>query len=112
EMFQKVNVPILGIVENMSAHICSSCGHEDQIFGAAGGKRLSEQYGLPFLGSVPLDTGIMKNTDEGDPSVVSEPESPVAASYRDIALRASGELAASGKDYSRLFPTISVKEDE
>lgn len=112
EMFQKVNVPILGIVENMSAHICSSCGHEDQIFGAAGGIRLSEQYELPFLGSVPLDTGIMKNTDEGNPSVVSEPESPVAASYRDIALRASGELAASGKDYSRLFPTITVKEDE
>jgi ATP-binding protein involved in chromosome partitioning len=112
EMFQKVNVPILGIVENMSAHICSSCGHENQIFGDAGGKRLSEQYEVPLLGSVPLDSEIRENTDEGNPSVVSEPDSPAAASYRDIALRASGQLAASGKDYSGLFPTISVEEDE
>ena len=73
---------------------------------------MSEQYEVPLLGSVPLDSEIRENTDEGNPSVVSEPDSPAAASYRDIALRASGQLAASGKDYSRLFPTISVEEDE
>jgi len=111
EMFQKVNVPILGIVENMSVHICSSCGHEDRIFGHAGGERLAEEYGLPLLGAVPLDSRIREKTDEGNPTVVAEPDTPVAASYRAIALRAGGQLAAGGKDYSRLFPTITVEED-
>jgi len=111
EMFQKVNVPILGIVENMSVHVCSSCGHEDRIFGHAGGERLAEQYGLPLLGTVPLDRWIREHTDEGNPSVVAEPDAPVATSYRAIALAAAGQLAAGGKDYSRLFPTITVEED-
>jgi len=111
EMFQKVNVPILGIVENMSVHVCSECGHEERIFGHAGGERLAEQYHVPLLGSVPLDRGIRESTDGGNPSVVAEPDGPLAASYRAIALRASGQLAVTGKDYSRLFPTITVEED-
>ncbi len=112
EMFQKVNVPILGIVENMSVHICSSCGHEEQIFGHAGGERLAEEYGLQILGSLPLDIEIRKTTDEGNPTVVARPDGAIAARYREIALRAGGRLAAGGKDYSRLFPTITVEENE
>lgn len=111
EMFQKVNVPVLGIVENMSVHVCSSCGHEESIFGHAGGARLAEQYDVPLLGAVPLDRGIRETTDEGNPSVVAEPDGAVAERYREIALRSASELAASGKDYSRLFPTITVEED-
>ena len=111
EMFQKVNVPVLGIVENMSVHVCSSCGQEDAIFGHAGGARLAEQYDVPLLGAVPLDRGIRETTDEGNPSVVAEPDGAVAARYGEIALRAASELAASGKDYSRLFPTITVEDD-
>jgi len=111
EMFQKVNVPILGVVENMSMHICSSCGHEEPIFGQAGGEQLAGQYELPLLGALPLDRTIREQTDQGNPSVVAEPDGAVAASYRSIALRAAGELAASSKDYSRLFPTITVEED-
>ena len=111
EMFQKVNVPVLGIVENMSVHVCSNCGHQESIFGHAGGQRLAEQYGLPLLGAVPLDSAIRENTDGGYPTVIAEPDAPLAYSYRAIALRAGGELAAGGKDYSRLFPTITVEED-
>tara|TARA_B100000029_G_scaffold516717_1_gene633206 strand:- start:2512 stop:3609 length:1098 start_codon:yes stop_codon:yes gene_type:complete len=112
EMFQKVNVPILGVIENMSSHICSNCGHEERIFGYAGGEKLAAEYDVPFLGAIPLDFSIRKNTDEGTPTVVAEPNTPIATSYRQIALLASGQLAASGKDYSRLFPTITVEEDK
>ena len=112
EMFQKVNVPVLGIVENMSVYVCSNCGHQESIFGRAGGQRLAEQYELPLLGAVPLDSAIREHADTGHPSVVAEPDAPLAFSYRAIALRASGELAVGGKDYSRLFPTITVEEDE
>ena len=111
EMFQKVNVPVLGIVENMSVYVCSNCGHQESIFGRAGGQRLAEQYELPLLGAVPLDSAIREHADTGHPSVVAEPDAPLAFSYRAIALRASGELAVGGKDYSRLFPTITVEED-
>ena len=112
EMFQKVNVPILGIIENMSVHICTNCGHEERIFGYAGGEKLAAQYDASFLGAMPLDRAIMENTDKGNPTVVAEPDGAIATSYRQIALLMSGELAAGGKDYSRLFPTITVEEDE
>ncbi len=111
EMFQKVNVPILGIVENMSRHICSSCGHEETIFGRGGADRLAEEYGLPMLGGLPLDSRIRETTDRGEPTVVAEPEGALARSYRQVALAASAQLAAGGKDYSRVFPTITVEED-
>ena len=112
EMFQKVNVPILGIVENMSRHICSSCGHEEPIFGQGGADRLAAEYDLPMLGGLPLDSRIRETTDRGEPTVVAEPDGALARYYRRIALAAGAQLAAGGKDYSRLFPTITVEEDE
>ena len=111
EMFQKVNVPILGIVENMSAHICSSCGHEEPIFGHGGAGRLAAEYGLAMLGGVPLDMRIREGTDRGKPTVVAEPGGALARNYRQIARGAGAQLAAGSKDYSRLFPTITVEKD-
>ena len=111
EMFQKVNVPILGIVENMSRHICSSCGHEDPIFGHGGADRLAAEYDLPMLGGLPLDGRIRETTDRGEPTVVAEPDGSLARNYRQVAMAAGAQLAGGGKDYSRLFPTITVEEN-
>jgi ATP-binding protein involved in chromosome partitioning len=111
EMFQKVNVPVLGVVENMSLHVCANCGHEERIFGEHGGRELSDAYSVPLLGSLPLDTRIRRETDEGKPTVASDPMGPIARAFREAALRGVGELAARGKDYSRLFPSITVVED-
>ena len=111
EMFQKVNVPILGIVENMSRHICSSCGHEDAIFGHGGADRLAGEYDLPMLGGLPLDSRIRETTDRGEPTVVAEPDGSLARNYRQVAMAAGAQLAGGGKDYSRLFPTITVEEN-
>ncbi len=111
EMFQKVNVPILGIVENMSRHICFGCGREEPIFGQGGAERLANEYDLPMLGGLPLDTRIRETTDRGEPTVVAEPDGALARDYRWIARAAGAQLAAGGKDYSRLFPTITVEED-
>jgi ATP-binding protein involved in chromosome partitioning len=111
EMFQKVHVPVLGVVENMSLHICSHCGHEERIFGEHGGQSLSEQYGVPLLGSLPLDRRIREETDHGKPTVAAEPRSPIARAFTEAALRAVGELAARAKDYSRLFPNITVEDN-
>jgi ATP-binding protein involved in chromosome partitioning len=110
EMFQKVNVPVLGVVENMSVHICSNCGHEESVFGQDGGAQLASQYDLPLLGALPLDRRITEQTDSGTPTVVAEPDGSLARAYRRIALRAAGRLAATGKDYSTLFPTITVED--
>lgn len=111
EMFQKVNIPILGIVENMGVHICSNCGHEESIFGTGGGAALSAQYDVPLLGTLPLEKDIREQTDRGKPTVVADPEGRAARRFGEVALRAAGELAAAGKDYSRLFPKITVEED-
>jgi len=111
EMFQKVNVPVLGVVENMSLHVCSRCGHEEHIFGERGGENLSREYGVPLLGSLPLDRRIREEVDRGEPSVAADPAGPLARSFREAALRAVGELAARSKDYSRLFPNITIEED-
>jgi ATP-binding protein involved in chromosome partitioning len=111
EMFQKVHVPVLGVVENMSLHICSHCGHEERIFGEHGGRNLSDQYGVPLLGSLPLDGRIREETDRGLPTVATDPKSPIARAFTEAALRAAGELAARGKDYSRLFPNITVEDN-
>ena len=110
EMFEKVSVPLLGIAENMSIHVCSHCGHEEAIFGAGGGERLSSEYGLPLLGQLPLEKAVAEHTEQGRPTVVAEPDGAAARRFGELALRAAGELAASGKDYSRLFPNISVEE--
>jgi ATP-binding protein involved in chromosome partitioning len=111
EMFQKVHVPVLGVVENMSIHVCANCGHEEHIFGERGGRDLSEQYGVPLLGALPLDKRIREETDAGKPTVAADPTGPLARAFREAALRAVGELAARAKDYSRLFPNITVEED-
>jgi ATP-binding protein involved in chromosome partitioning len=111
EMFQKVHVPVLGVVENMSLHICSRCGHEEHIFGEHGGRNLSEEYGVPLLGALPLDRRIREETDQGKPTVAADPKSPLARAFTEAALRAAGELAARTKDYSRLFPNITVEDN-
>jgi ATP-binding protein involved in chromosome partitioning len=110
EMFQKVHVPVLGVVENMSLHICGRCGHEEHIFGERGGSNLAAEYGVPLLGSLPLDRRIREETDSGLPTVAADPTGPLARSFTEAALRAAGELAARAKDYSRLFPNITVED--
>jgi len=112
EMFEKVSVPILGVVENMSVHICPNCGHEEPIFGEAGGRNLADEYELPLLGVLPLNRVIHEHTEQGIPSVAADPDGRLAAAYRAIALRAAGALAATRKDYSKLFPKISVEESQ
>jgi ATP-binding protein involved in chromosome partitioning len=109
-MFEKVNIPVLGIVENMSVHRCSNCGHEEHVFGAGGGARMAEQYGTQLLAELPLDARIRAETDSGRPTVVAEPDSPRAQSYLRMARRAAGELARRGRDRSTLFPKIVVEE--
>jgi ATP-binding protein involved in chromosome partitioning len=110
KMFQKVNVSVLGVVENMATHICSACGHQEPIFGAGGGQRMADQYQVPLLGSLPLDIRIREEADSGVPTVVAAPDSDVARAYRTIALGLAAGLAAVGKDYSRLFPSISIED--
>jgi ATP-binding protein involved in chromosome partitioning len=109
KMFEKVEVPVLGIVENMSIHICSKCGHEEHIFGEGGGQRMAAQYNVPFLGSLPLDIRIREETDSGQPTVVAEPDSRIAGLYRDIARRAAARLSLQAKNYSHKFPTIVIQ---
>jgi ATP-binding protein involved in chromosome partitioning len=111
EMFQKVNVPILGIVENMAVHICSSCGQQDQIFGAEGGRRLSADYDVPLLGALPLEGRICTHSDGGTPTVIADPDGDTAGLFAKLALRVAGELAAGARDFSHLFPKITVEED-
>ncbi|MFI4921160.1 MAG: iron-sulfur cluster carrier protein ApbC, partial [Gammaproteobacteria bacterium] len=110
KMFQKVEVNVLGVVENMSTHVCSQCGHEEHIFGAGGGQSLAAQYQVPFLGSLPLELKIREQTDAGRPTVVAEPDSAVAARYREIARRATARLALAGKDYAGAFPKIVIED--
>ena len=111
KMFEKVHVPVLGVVENMSVHICSHCGHEEPIFGQGGGLRMAQQYGVDFLGGIPLDSRIREDTDLGSPTVVRDPDGRVAQIYRDIARRAAAKLSLKSKDYSVKFPSIVVKND-
>ena len=98
EMFTKVKIPVLGIVENMAVHICSNCGHEDSIFGTGGGETVAEQYGTELLGSLPLDRSIRERGDQGVPSVAAEPEGKIAQSYREIARKVLEQLASEGSD--------------
>ena len=109
KMFEKVEVPVLGIIENMSTHICSQCGFEEHIFGAGGAQRMAEQYDVEMLGALPLDISIRENADEGHPSVVAEPDGHIANIYRDIARRVTAKLSLQGKDYSMKFPNIVIQ---
>lgn len=110
KMFQKVEVAILGVVENMSTHVCTNCGHEEHLFGEGGGERLAGQYQVPFLGSLPLDLKIREQTDAGNPTVAAEPRGTIATRYREIARRAAARLALAGKDYAGAFPKIVIED--
>jgi len=111
KMFEKVEVPVLGIVENMSIHICSKCGHEEFIFGEGGGQRMSEEYDVDFLGGLPLDIHIREETDSGKPTVVAQPDSRIAEIYREIARRAAAKLSLQSKNYAAKFPQIVIQNN-
>jgi ATP-binding protein involved in chromosome partitioning len=108
KMFEKVSIPILGIVENMAVHVCSKCGHAEHIFGADGGRRMAEQYGVEYLGSLPLDIRIREQTDSGRPTVVAEPDSEITRTYKEIARKIAVRIAEKAKDMSLKMPTIKV----
>jgi ATP-binding protein involved in chromosome partitioning len=108
-MFEKVNVPVLGLVENMSMHICSECGHEEAIFGEGGGVAMAEINKIDFLGALPLDINIRKQADAGRPTVVADPDSRSAQIYKEIARKTAAKLALKAKDFSTRFPTIVVQ---
>jgi ATP-binding protein involved in chromosome partitioning len=109
-MFEKVNVPILGIVENMSTHICSQCGHEEHIFGAGGGRRMAEQYGVELLAELPLDARIRAETDGGRPTVVAAPDSSVGRAYLEMARRTAARLAFADALTKPVFPNIEIED--
>ncbi|MEJ2177446.1 MAG: iron-sulfur cluster carrier protein ApbC [Gammaproteobacteria bacterium] len=111
KMFEKVEIPVLGVVENMSTHICSNCGHEEHIFGAGGGQTMAAEYGTEFLGDVPLDRQIREGADGGRPSVVSDPDGAVTQKYKVIARKAAARLALRKKDYSAKFPNIVIQQN-
>ncbi len=109
KMFEKVEVRVLGIVENMSVHICTNCGHAEHVFGSGGGARMAEQYGVQLLGQLPLDIRIREEADGGTPTVVADPKSARARAYFAMARRTAARLATLNKDYSRMFPKITVE---
>ncbi len=109
KMFEKVNIPILGIVENMSIHVCSHCGHEERIFGEGGGAQMSKDYDMELLGSLPLDIHIREQADSGTPTVVADPDSRAAQIYKQIARRVAVKIAEKQQDHSSVFPKIVVQ---
>jgi ATP-binding protein involved in chromosome partitioning len=109
KMFEKVGIPILGIVENMSLHICSNCGHEERIFGEGGGEKMGRDYGVELLGALPLDIKIREQADSGMPTVVADPDSRAADIYRQIARRVAVKIAEKQQDHSGAFPKIVVQ---
>ena len=110
KMFEKVSIPILGLVENMSTHLCPNCGHESHIFGEGGAARMAADYKVEVLGQVPLDIRIREQADSGNPSVVAEPQSRVAEVYRSIARRVAIKIAEKQQDHSAAFPKIVVQK--
>jgi ATP-binding protein involved in chromosome partitioning len=110
KMFEKVGVPILGIVENMAVHTCTNCGHTEHIFGADGGSKMAAEYKVEYLGGLPLTMSIREHADNGRPSVVADPDGSVAASYKAIARKVAVKIALKAKDFSAKFPTISVSK--
>ena len=109
-MFAKVKIPVLGVVENMSTHICSSCGHEDDIFGRGGGESIAAESGLCFLGQLPLQAELGRSTDEGAPIVVSDPGHPAALRFRDLARKVSARLSMQSRNQSIRMPKIRIVE--
>ncbi|GAB3543973.1 iron-sulfur cluster carrier protein ApbC [Noviherbaspirillum agri] len=111
KMFEKVDIPILGIVENMSMHICSNCGHAEPIFGQGGGEKMCADYGVDFLGALPLTMSIREQTDSGKPTVVADPDGAVAKIYKEIARKVAVKVAEKAKDMTSKFPNIVIKND-
>ena len=111
KMFEKVGVPILGIVENMAVHVCSNCGHIEHIFGADGGKKMATDYKMDYLGALPLNMQIRVQADSGKPTVVSDPDSEVAALYKDVARKVAVAISAKNKDFSSKFPSITISKN-
>jgi ATP-binding protein involved in chromosome partitioning len=111
KMFEKVGVPILGIVENMAVHVCSKCGHAEHIFGEGGGKRMAAEYGMDYLGALPLDIRIRLQADSGKPTVVADPDGEIAAIYKAVARQVAIKIAAKAKDFSSKFPSIKISKD-
>jgi ATP-binding protein involved in chromosome partitioning len=109
-MFRKVSVPVLGVIENMSTHVCSKCGYEEPIFGAGGGEQMADDFSVELLGQLPLDARIREQTDSGTPTVVSDPGSAAAAAYRLAAQRMAAAQAGQGRDYSSKFPSIVIED--
>jgi ATP-binding protein involved in chromosome partitioning len=108
KMFEKVEVPILGIVENMAVHVCSNCGHAEHIFGAGGAQKMAEQHGVEILGALPLDIRIREQADSGRPTVVAEPDSDIATTYKAIARRVAIRIAEKARDMTLKMPVIKV----
>jgi ATP-binding protein involved in chromosome partitioning len=111
KMFEKVGVPILGIVENMAVHVCSQCGHVEHIFGADGGKKMAADYNMDYLGALPLNIQIRLQADSGKPTVVSDPDSEVAGLYKAVARKVALAIAAKNKDFSSKFPSIKISKE-
>ncbi|MEO9162519.1 MAG: iron-sulfur cluster carrier protein ApbC [Casimicrobiaceae bacterium] len=109
KMFEKVGVPIVGIVENMSIHICSNCGYAEHIFGEGGAARMCEDYNVPFLGSLPLDIHIREQADSGRPTVIADPDGAVAQAYKAIARKVAISVAKKAEDFSAKFPSIVIQ---
>ncbi len=110
-LFQKVKVPVLGIIENMSHHVCSSCGHEEAIFGAGGGKKMATDLDVQLLGALPLDKKIREQTDHGQPTVIAEPDGKAALEYRRIARAIMKKMDAIATDAALPFPRITIQND-
>jgi len=109
KMFEKVGVPIIGIVENMSTYVCPSCGHEEHVFGSGGGQKMCSDYGVDFLGSLPLNISIREQSDAGRPTVVAEPDGPISMVYQQIARQIAIRIAGLAKDMSSKFPNIVIQ---
>lgn len=103
-------MPVIGIVENMAVHVCSNCGHAEHIFGEGGGRRMAEQYSVPYLGALPLAMSIREQADSGTPSVVADPAGEIAALYKAVARTVAVKIAAKARDFSSKFPTITVSK--
>jgi ATP-binding protein involved in chromosome partitioning len=110
KMFEKVGVPILGLVENMAVHVCPNCGHVEHIFGADGGKRMAAEYGVDHLGSLPLNRSIREQADSGRPTVVADPDGEIATIYKSVARQVAVKVAAKAKDFSSKFPSIAISK--
>lgn len=109
KMFEKVEVPVLGIVENMSIHICSQCGHEEPVFGSGGGEKMASEYAVELLGQLPLDINIRRQADGGEPTVNAMPDSRITEIYKQIARKTAAKLAVKARDYSAKFPRIVIQ---